>query len=67
MKMQTFTIDIEMGPVFRASLDVLDLTKEVLDLIPEWHSVEREELTNRAKGLAEMMESQLKHSKNGSK
>lgn len=54
------TIEVRSGPAFRATMDVLDLADELLKLLPEWHSAEREELQARADAAAETIKQALR-------
>jgi hypothetical protein len=49
-------IDVKHGPALRAIGDVLDFAVELWDLIPEWHSIERDELQQRAQTLCDTMQ-----------
>jgi hypothetical protein len=45
------TIDCKMGPAMRATLEAMELVREVMDLIPEWHKSERDALAERVEKL----------------
>lgn len=53
-------IEVEVGPAMRTCLDVLDMGRALLELIPEWHDEEREELRQRMEGLADMVVEKVK-------
>lgn len=46
-------IEVEVGPVMRTALDVLDLSAELVDAIPDYHP-QKLELIERGKALIEM-------------
>jgi hypothetical protein len=52
-------IEVELGPTLRTAIDVLELAREVAELIPDWHAAEREELVARAQALIDIIERQL--------
>ena len=60
MASATIKMDVKIGPTFRACLDVLELSQELLELIPEWHEQERQELFSRVNTLIELIQKGLK-------
>lgn len=56
-------VEVEVGPAYRACLDVLDLSRELIELVPEWHTVERKELESRIAGLADQIQASLRSGK----
>jgi len=48
-------VEVKLGPVFQAALDVLELTGEMLDLVPDWYEAEKAELCQRRETLARFM------------
>jgi len=52
--MITATMECRIGPTMRAACDVLELVSELLDVIPDWHGAERDELRSRAQALYEI-------------
>lgn len=55
----TLTMEIRKGPALRAALDVLDLVRELDDLIPDWHEREKLELLRRAETLVDQVTAEL--------
>lgn len=58
-------LNVEIGPTLRTALDVLDLSSDLLDLIPEYHYEEKQELEARVTCLMEGCVESLKRQKNG--
>ena len=48
------TVDIRMGPALAAVSEAVALIRDSLDLIPEWHNAERDELLAKADELIGM-------------
>jgi len=48
-------VDVEIGPAYRASLDVLELVDRLCDLLPSEHDDQRIELKERSLALTDMM------------
>ena len=57
-----FTIEAECEPTLRTALDALDLLHEVIELLPDYLSPQRKELTARADALADVAVSTLRTS-----
>jgi len=53
-------IHTEVGPVFRAGLDVLEYAVEILKLLPDCCEEKKKELANRGRALEELMRKRLK-------
>lgn len=53
-------IELHYGPALRASLDVFDLVIELLDILPEEHAEQAEELAARACTLGEILTAKLR-------
>lgn len=52
-------IEVELGPTLRTAIDVLELARDIVELIPDWHQGERDELEARAQALIDIIERQL--------
>jgi len=46
---------VRPGPAVQGVLDLLRLTTEAIELIPDWHTQEREELTEKLNVLGQML------------
>lgn len=58
MATSNLTMEVEIGPVCRSALDVLDLVRELLPDIP-LDDPRRNDLADRALGLVEFMKASL--------
>jgi hypothetical protein len=58
--MGTITVDCRPGSTLRTAMDVLDLARDVLDLVPEWNEQERAELKRRMETLADTATASLR-------
>lgn len=52
-------IEVQLGPTLRTAIDVLELARDIVELIPDWHSDQRDELEARAQALIDIIERQL--------
>ena len=50
----------DKGPVLRASFDVLDLVKDIEELLPDFYQGQKTELLNRADCLRELIGRNIK-------
>lgn len=52
-------IEIAFGPALQAAVDVLYAANDLLDLIPEWHTREREALRLRIDDAAQRIRAEI--------
>lgn len=52
----TMTVELQSGPVLRACLAALESSRDVLELLPEWHAAERAELVLQVDALRREIE-----------
>ena len=45
------TIEVRIGPVLKAAIELLETVSELQDIIPEWHAAERDDLMQKSRDL----------------
>lgn len=60
MALVSGTVKLRLSPAVLGVLQLLELSTEILDLIPEWHKQEREELSQQLRFLAKTLPHAIK-------
>ena len=53
------TFEVKVGPVLQECLDTLRLSVEVLDMVPEWETLERDRLRVRMQALWDRISAEM--------
>lgn len=65
MAIANLTVEVKIGPVLYSAIGALRASEAALELVPEWHSAERDELRKHIKAFKSKLLDAMTKSKEG--
>lgn len=53
--MVAVTIDIKLGPVALLLIELVEITEEAIDLVPDWQTYDKDQLEQRIESVQEKL------------